>query len=183
MNVCKKIGYTAAANGLHRLASTGNAVRSMLTSNPKEGCVLICDAFASSRVPDMCKVRPVVVLSPPARAKEDRVLYVVPLSTAAPRRVRKFHHRLNPKSLPLKLRNKDTWAKCDWACQVALNSLHPVRTGSFHCSSYTVLDEDLAAILKAVKSSPWGFRSLKIRGSSELTCVATTAKTTCSLRR
>ena len=61
----------------------------------------------------MVKLRPVVVVSPKT-LKRNRLVTVVPLSTRAPDPVQKFHHKLDPASLPPPLASKQTsWAKCD----------------------------------------------------------------------
>ena len=53
----------------------------------------------------MVKQRPVVVVSPKT-LKRNRLVTVVPLSTRAPDPVQKFHHKLDPASLPPSLAQK-----------------------------------------------------------------------------
>ena len=86
---------------------------SMLTFHPKPGTLLICDFDTGFKAPEMIKKRPVVVISPRRRGSVAQLCTVVPLSTTAPDPVERFHHRMNPKSLPVLLRSQDTWAKCD----------------------------------------------------------------------
>ena len=120
-----------------------------MTVHPHTGTLLICN-FKRIGPPEFNKERPVVVISPRPRAKQDLLLTVIPLSTTAPHPIRSFHHLLDPKSLPPGLKRKDTWAKCNLLFAVPLNSLSPVRAGSYDCSKYKVLHEDLEAIRRAV---------------------------------
>ncbi len=83
----------------------------------------MCD-FSGYVVPEMVKVRPVVVL---ARNRKNRQLVtVVPLSTTAPTALEDYHHELAANPLPGKAAVK-CWAKCDMVATVSLSRLDRVK--------------------------------------------------------
>ena len=110
-------------------------------------CTLwMCDFNTGFKVPEMTKVRPVVVVSP--RSKQmTKLCTIVPLSTTTPVPVKPFHHRMDPRSLPGKLGTTETWAKCDMLYTVSLERLRRV-TGQI--ATLRVLDADLDAIRDCV---------------------------------
>ena len=110
---------------------------------PRTGTVWMCDFNTGFKVPEMIKVRPVVVVSP--RSKQmTKLCTIVPLSTTAPVPVEPFHHRMDPRSLPGKLGTKETWAKCDMLYTVSLERLSRA-TKRGETATLRVLDEDLDA--------------------------------------
>jgi len=125
-----------------------------LTFYPTPGLVLMCDFNTGFREPEMVKKRPVVVVS----GKFQRTNYanslctVVPISTAAPRTVERWHHKLADASVPPPLRalGEESWAKCDMVVSVAFNRLDKVRTervdGKRQFAEHCVIPEDLRAI-------------------------------------
>ena len=125
-----------------------------LKFHPRPGTVLICDFGAGFRPPEMVKKRPVVVMSPRLR-RSSGLCTVVPLSTAVPDPVERFHHRMDPESLPGDLGRMETWAKCDMATAVSLERLDRVRIGRDRRGrriyvAEPVSAEDLAAIRRCV---------------------------------
>ena len=115
---------------------------------PRTGTVWMCDFNTGFKVPEMIKVRPVVVVSP--RSKQmTKLCTIVPLSTTAPVPVEPFHHRMDPRSLPGKLGTKETWAKCDMLYTVSLERLSRA-TKRGETATLRVLDEDLDAIRDCV---------------------------------
>jgi mRNA interferase MazF len=123
-----------------------------ITFHPRPGNVLICDFGTGFKPPEMVKRRPVVVIS---RSYQELVT-VVPLSTTEPRPIEKWHVELRDTSLPVSLRKKRHWAKCDVVTTVAFWRLdrvcvgrHPT-TGKRLYVSYIVCPEDLTAIQTAV---------------------------------
>ena len=125
----------------------------MLTFHPNPGTLLICDFDTGFKASEMVKKRPVVVISPRRRRSTVQLCTVVPLSTTAPDPVERFHHRMNPKSLPVSFRSQDAWAKCDMLYTVSLNRLDRVRVttgGKRTYSAPQVLAEDLDAIRRGV---------------------------------
>ena len=93
-----------------------------LLYQPKEGSVLICD-FRGYEVPEMIKVRPVVVIR---KHKTNSLLVtVVPLSTTAPDRVLDHHLELQSH---LQGASPVCWAKCDMVATVSLSRLDRIRS-------------------------------------------------------
>ena len=102
----------------------------------------------------MVKLRPVVVVSPKT-LKRNRLVTVVPLSTRAPDPVQKFHHKLDPASLPPPLASKQTsWAKCDMLYTVRFERLDlpwgKREKGKRSYYKHRVTEADLEAIYIAV---------------------------------
>lgn len=96
-----------------------------LTFHPRRGTVLMCDFRTGFKPPEMVKLRPVVVVS----GKGTGVCTVVPLSTTEPHPVERWHHLLDPKSLPAPFQTEPTWAKCDMVTTVSLERLDRVQVG------------------------------------------------------
>ena len=126
-----------------------------LTFHPKRGQILMCDFQTGFRPPEMVKCRPVVVLSDRHR----ELATVVPISTTEPYPIEACHHELAEASMPLPLRGKPHWAKCDMITTVALTRMDRVRarhrhptTGKRMYFTQAVTSEDLEAITKAVLS-------------------------------
>ena len=125
-----------------------------LKFHPRPGTVLICDFETGSRPPEMVKKRPVAVISPRLR-RSGGLCTVVPLSTATPDPVERFHHRMDPQSLPGNLARTVNWAKCDLIAAVSLERLDRVRVGRSRDGTRIyvanpVTAEDLAAIRRCV---------------------------------
>jgi uncharacterized protein YifN (PemK superfamily) len=93
--------------------------------HPAMGSLLMCDFNTGFKPPEMVKVRPVVVLS----NRLANVCTVVPLSTTEPNVIEKFHHEMDPISLPGKLAAERTWAKCDMVTTVGFFRLDRYCTG------------------------------------------------------
>ena len=90
---------------------------------PRSGTVWMCDFNTGFKAPEMTKVRPVVVVSPPRSKRMTGLCTIVPLSTTAPVPVELFHHLTDPRSLPGKFGMNETWAKCDMLYTVSLGRL------------------------------------------------------------
>lgn len=122
-----------------------------LQYQPKEGSVLICD-FRGYEVPEMVKVRPVVVIR---KHRTNRLLVtVVPLSTTAPEFFLDHHLELENH---LQGGSPICWAKCDMVATVSLPRLDRIkrrdRQGKrvYEISQLSV--EEFAAIKAAVRSA------------------------------
>jgi uncharacterized protein YifN (PemK superfamily) len=122
-----------------------------LQYQPKEGSVLICD-FRGYEVPEMVKVRPVVVIR---KHRTNRLLVtVVPLSTTAPESFLDHHLELENH---LQGGSPVCWAKCDMVATVSLPRLDRIkrrdRQGKrvYEISQLSV--EEFAAIKAAVRSA------------------------------
>lgn len=92
--------------------------------HPKAGMILICD-FRGYRVPEIVKVRPVVVISPNHLVRSGLVT-VVPLSTTAPKPILAYHVSLGENAVPGQ-RDIEVWAKCDLLATVSFGRLDRIR--------------------------------------------------------
>lgn len=122
-----------------------------LLYQPKEGSVLICD-FRGYEVPEMIKVRPVVVIR---KHKTNSLLVtVVPLSTTAPDRI--FDHHLELQS-HLQGASPVCWAKCDMVATVSLSRLDRIKSRDRHGKRVYVIShletDEFYAIKVAVRSA------------------------------
>lgn len=79
----------------------------MLRHHPKRGEVVKCD-FTGLTKPEMCKTRPVIIVSvSPARPQ---LAILVPVSTTPPLVKQPWHHKLSAAS---SWEAYDLWVKCD----------------------------------------------------------------------
>ncbi len=101
----------------------------------------------------MVKIRPVVIVSPRFRHREN-LCTVVPLSTTAPDPIAPYHHRLRQTPYP-PAAGAEVWAKCDMLATVSLGRLDRVkvkqRDGRRVYTTYQVSPADLDAILVCVR--------------------------------
>jgi uncharacterized protein YifN (PemK superfamily) len=117
-----------------------------LLYQPRPAKVVMCD-FVGYVVPEMTKVRPVVVI---ARNRKNRQLVtVVPLSTTAPTKLEDYHHALSANPLPDKP-TKACWAKCDMLATVSLTRLDRYKVGRGQYVVPTLSAGDFLAIRHAV---------------------------------
>ncbi|MBU0525631.1 MULTISPECIES: type II toxin-antitoxin system PemK/MazF family toxin [Pseudomonas] len=122
-----------------------------LLYQPKEGSVLICD-FRGYEVPEMIKVRPVVVIR---KHKTNSLLVtVVPLSTTAPDRILDHHLELQSH---LQGASPVCWAKCDMVATVSLSRLDRIKSRDRHGKRVYVIShletDEFYAIKVAVRSA------------------------------
>jgi len=121
----------------------------MLRFQPRPRAVVMCD-FSGFIVPEMVKIRPVVVL---ARNKENHQLVtVVPLSTTRPHKLSIHHHELSTNPLPDKP-HTPCWAKCDMVSTVSVMRLDRYRLGVNHFVVPEVSPEDFKNIRAGVASA------------------------------
>jgi uncharacterized protein YifN (PemK superfamily) len=126
-----------------------------LLYQPKAGSVVMCD-FAGFVVPEMIKVRPVVILA--RSPSNSRLVTVIPLSTTAPT----YHHELSATPLPGKGR-PTCWAKCDMVATVSLARLDRYKAGRDRFTVPKLPPADFAAIQRGCarpRSDPYTERSL-----------------------
>ncbi|UZM93075.1 MULTISPECIES: type II toxin-antitoxin system PemK/MazF family toxin [Pseudomonas] len=120
-----------------------------LKYQPKEATVLMCD-FSGFQVPEMIKVRPVVVLH--KHSQNRQLVTIVPLSTTAPDHMA-GHHVVLPSYLPGSALT--CWAKCDMIYTVATSRLDRCLVKSRQGSgreymTFTMRPEHFAAVRAAV---------------------------------
>jgi mRNA interferase MazF len=135
-----------------------------LKFHPAQGMVLICDYSTGFILPEMIKKRPAVVITPRPR-RQRQLCTVIPLSTTRPNPIENYHHRLNALSLPGKLAQVETWAKCDMLATVSLGRLDRIKSrnesGKRFYMSHHVIGEDLEAIIKGVLTA-LGIKNLTV---------------------
>lgn len=100
----------------------------MLNYHPPRGAVLICD-YKGFKAPEMVKSRPVIVVSPRFRTRNN-LCTVVPLSTTIPENITNYHMKIElPQALPAPFNNKYHWIKADMINTVSYERLLPVNIG------------------------------------------------------
>jgi uncharacterized protein YifN (PemK superfamily) len=120
-----------------------------LKYQPKEATVLMCD-FSGFQVPEMIKVRPVVVIR--KHSQNRQFVTIIPLSTTAPDHMAR-HHVALPSYLPGPALT--CWAKCDMIYTVATSRLDRCRVrsrqgGGREYTTFTMQPEHFAAVRAAV---------------------------------
>jgi len=100
-----------------------------LKFHPNPGTILFCNFETGFVVPEMVKSRPVVVVSPRLK-RRDQLCCVVPLSTSEPTVVCDYHYRLPmPDPLPEPWDAEVMWVKADMLATVSFERLNLIRTG------------------------------------------------------
>lgn len=100
-----------------------------LNYHPVLGEVVLCDYSGGFVLPEMVKHRPVVIISPRLR-RRDNLATVVPLSTTTPNPAEPHHCRIMlAVPLPAPFDSPEMWAKCDMLCTVSLARLDRFRDG------------------------------------------------------
>lgn len=100
-----------------------------LQYHPKPGEILLCNYDTGFVSPEMTKIRPVVVVSPRLR-RRDNLVAVVPLSTTEPMPVESHQCEILLVSpLPVPFDALRMWAKCDMIATVAHSRLDRFRAG------------------------------------------------------
>ncbi len=118
----------------------------MIRFYPKAGHVLICNYNTGFQLPEMVKIRRVIIISPKSYNKQ--LCIVVPLSTTPPQETKNYHVRLASDKYAF-LNNKQVWAKCDMVSHVSLNRLDRLKVFGVY-QTPAILDEDLQMIRKGV---------------------------------
>ena len=97
----------------------------------------------------MCKIRPVVIVSPrlPHRGE---IVTVVPISTTAPRHQLPFVVRLSRNYRPDEPDNLPCWAKCDMVMNIARWRLDGFKVGRRQWKYPEAIGDDLAAVRRGV---------------------------------
>lgn len=113
---------------------------------PRPGNVVMCD-YRGFVVPEMVKVRPVVVIARNRRNR--RLVTVVPLSTTEPNSLEDHHHALANNPLPGR-EAISCWAKCDMLTTVSLGRLDRYKVGRGQYAVPMLPGDEFAAILREV---------------------------------
>ena len=96
---------------------------------PNQGEILLCNYGGNVVPPEMDKLRPIVVISPRLRRRENLV-GIVPLSTTAPHVMEAFHCQIElGVPLPRPFDSPIMWAKCDMIATVSKDRLDRFKAG------------------------------------------------------
>jgi uncharacterized protein YifN (PemK superfamily) len=100
-----------------------------VVSHPVPGTIVRVDLSQGFRPPEMVKRRPVVVLSPPIKGRQ-QLCTVVPLSTTAPNTVLSHHMQITvDPPLPHPYSSPTMWLKGDIVLTVAFHRLRLLSDG------------------------------------------------------
>jgi uncharacterized protein YifN (PemK superfamily) len=90
--------------------------------HPEPGTILKCD-FSRFKEPEMVDHRPVVIISPRLRRRDD-LCSIVPLSTTPPIENMPWHYKIRfEEPLSKKFNALECWAKCDMVTTIAHHRL------------------------------------------------------------
>lgn len=117
---------------------------------PKAGQVLICD-FSGYVQPEICKRRPVVIISPNG-LRRPQLVTVVPLSTTPPKPVELYHYKLTANPIPGDPAG-EVWAKCDLVATVRFARLDRFMLGNRNWQTGAVSMSQVRAIRLGVTRS------------------------------
>ena len=119
-----------------------------ITFHPRPGTVLMCDFTTGFIVPEIVKMRPVVIVSPHHIRRPD--LYtVVPLSQTAPDPEEPYH--VHFPHTPVAGGQGPCWAKCDLVVSVAAQRLDRKKIGRGMYRVTNVTPPQLEAIMAGIK--------------------------------
>jgi len=101
-----------------------------ITFHPRAGLILQCDFSNGFKEPEMIKKRPVIVLTPPMKGRND-LTTVVCLSSVEPSNIMPYHYLLPKASMPMTghFQKGETWVKGDMIYSVGHHRLEAIRTG------------------------------------------------------
>jgi mRNA interferase MazF len=99
-----------------------------ISFHPQSGAVVVC-TFDMLRTPEITKRRPVIVISPNFKSR-DNLCTVVPLSKSAPEQVMPYHHKIfwDP-LLPEPYTNPSSWVLGDMIYTVSFERLKLLHIG------------------------------------------------------
>lgn len=115
---------------------------------PRAGQIFVAD-FSDLREPEICKVRPVIVVSPRLPYRSE-LAAVVPISLTPPQHNLPFCFQLSKNYHPHEPDDLPCWAKADLVMNVALRRLTAFKIGRRQYAYPTLSPEDLAGVRHAV---------------------------------
>jgi mRNA interferase MazF len=122
--------------------------------HPNQGAVLLCD-YGDPPAPEMCKRRPVVVITPRLRHRSG-LCTVVPLSSTDPDPPEDYHCKITfPRPLPQPWSSPYYWVKADMFSTVGFERLHKIGIGrdQYNKRKYLdliITDNDLKMIQRCI---------------------------------
>ena len=131
------------------MAQVDSALRDMaIQFFPRAGQILVCD-FSGFQPPEMCKVRPIIVVSPRLPHRSE-IVTVVPISTTAPKHELPYVVRLSKNYHPDEADDVPCWAKCDMVLNVGRFRLNGFKIGRRRWETPHANGDDLAAVRRGV---------------------------------
>ncbi|MBU2604561.1 MAG: type II toxin-antitoxin system PemK/MazF family toxin [Alphaproteobacteria bacterium] len=115
---------------------------------PRAGQVLVCD-FKGFVPPEMCKIRPVVIVSPKLPHRSE-IVAVVPISTTPPTHGLPFCYKLSKNYHPQEPDDLPCWVKADMLLNIGINRLSGFKVGRRKYALPALTPEDLQAVRHAV---------------------------------
>jgi uncharacterized protein YifN (PemK superfamily) len=119
-----------------------------LLFHPRAGQVFVGD-FSDLKEPEMCKVRPVIIVSPRLPNRSE-IVAIVPISLTAPRIPLPYCFKLSKNYHPKEADDLDCWAKADMVMNVATRRLSAFKVGRRQYAYPTLTPEDLLGVRRAV---------------------------------
>jgi uncharacterized protein YifN (PemK superfamily) len=131
-----------------------------IKTHPKKGSIIRCDFNQGFVDPEMVKLRPVIVISPPIENFRPRLCTVVALSTTPPKHIMPYHLEIKlDKQLPKPYdKVASMWVKGDMINAVGFHRLDLLKysgrddAGKRKYYLETVSDEQMKQIHKAILS-------------------------------
>lgn len=122
--------------------------------HPERGTILTCD-FHGLIVPEIVKVRPVVIVSPRPR-KKSGLCTLVPLSTTPPKDILPCHYKIIlSQPLSPKWEELELWAKCDLLYTMSferLDRFYSKINGQRKYYDRKISEEHTANIMNSIRS-------------------------------
>lgn len=119
-----------------------------LLFHPRAGQIFMCD-FSGFKVPEMTKLRPVIVISPRLPHRSE-IVAIVPVSLTPPTHSLPFCYRLSKNYHPEEEDGRPCWAKADMLMNIGTYRLTAFKIGRRKYVYPTLTPEDLAAVRHAV---------------------------------
>ena len=119
-----------------------------LKFHPRSGQVFVGN-FTDLKIPEITKIRPVIVISPKLPYRSELVA-IVPISTTEPRYDVPYVFRLSRNYHPTEADDLACWAKCDLVMNVSLKRLSAFKVGRRKYTYPTLTPEDLQGVRAAV---------------------------------
>ena len=115
---------------------------------PRAGQMFMCN-FAGFKEPEMCKVRPVVVISPRLPYRSE-IVTIVPISLTPPTHNLPFVYKLSKNYHPEERDDLECWAKADMVMNIGRHRLDSFKIGRRLWNTPEMLPFDLDNVRKAV---------------------------------
>ena len=106
-------------------------------------------SFSGFKVPEMVKVRPVVVVSP-RLPRRSEIVAVVPISLTEPMPLMPYQIRLSKNYHPSEADDLPCWAIADLVMNIGIYRLESFKVGRRKWAAPQMTGDDLAAVREAV---------------------------------